>query len=209
MSDEFLQELMRRWRTLTALFNQVLARIGEKRITSADDTGDSAQVLRDEYPQALDQILAVYPWTCATRRKALAQKEGDNLTDYAYMFQIPADCVTVQALIDGDSKEILPYDCIIEGDTLYCNTENLVIRYTKRIEFYEMDSLLVEAFVLLLAHKVAWRITQSVDIENDMYGRYQIALQEAANADGVEKARRFNAQIADIDGWRMDEEDKH
>lgn len=209
MSDEFQLELMRRWRTLTALFNQVLARIGEKRITDANDTGDSATVLRDEYPQALDQILSVYPWTSATRRKALAQKTGDNFTTYEYMFQIPTDCISVQALIDGDSKDILPYDCIIEGDTLYCNTENLVIRYTKRIEFYEMDSLLVEAFVLLLAHKVAWRITQSVDIENDMYGRYQVALQEAANADGVEKARRFNAQIADIDNWREDEKDKY
>lgn len=194
MSEEFELELLRRWRSLTSLFNQVLTRIGEKRINDANDTCDSARVLRDEYPQSYDQILSLYPWACATRRKDLAQKAGDNLTPYEYMFQIPTDCITVQALLDGETYEETPFDCLIEGDALYCNTENCAIRYTKRIEFYEMTSLLIEAFVLLLAHKVAWRITQSVDIENDMYQKYAIALNEAMGAEGKAQAQEWNAK---------------
>ena len=201
MSDDFQQELLRMWRSLTALFNQVLARIGEKRINDANDTGDSATVLRDEYGQAKDQLLSMYPWACATRRVALAQKSGTNLTAYEYMFQIPVDCITVQALLDGETYEPVPFDCRIEGDTLYCNMENPVIKYTHRIRAYEMSPLLVEALVLLLAHKVAWRITQSVDIESDMWGRYQVALADAMNDEGKTQAHQKNAELNPRDRW--------
>lgn len=185
----------------TALFNQVLARLGEKRINDADDTGDSAVVLRDEYQQCVDQLLSVYPWSCATSRADLSQLSDENLTSYEYMFQIPADCITVQGLYDGETKVTIPSDYIREGDRLYCNTEDVGIKYTKRIEFYKMDTLLVEALVLLLAHKVAWRITQSVDIENDMYQRYMVAVQEAAGYDGVERAKWFNSRLLDRNEW--------
>lgn len=201
MSDDFQQELLRMWRSLTALFNQVLARIGEKRINDANDTGDSASVLRDEYGQAKDQLLAMYPWRCATRRVALAQKAGTNMTAYEYMYQVPVDCITVQALLDGETFEPVPFDCRIEGDTLYCNMDNPVIKYTHRIRAYEMNPLLVEALVLLLAHKVAWRITQSVDIENDMYGRYQVALGDALNEEGKLQAHQKNATLNPLDDW--------
>ena len=50
--------------TKTALFNQVLTRLGEKRINNADDTGGSAVVLRDEYQQCVDQLLSEYPFLC-------------------------------------------------------------------------------------------------------------------------------------------------
>ena len=188
----------------TALFNQVLTRIGESRITAADSTNDSAVTIRDEYPQALDQILAEYPWICATRRAALAQKAGANLTQYEYMFQLPADCITVQALIDGESLGEVPDEYMREGDTLYCNNGNPIIKYTKRIEFYDMDTAMVEAFVLLLAHKVAWRITQSVDIETDMYQRYMVALNTAESLDGEERARQQNRVDFGTGDWGRD-----
>ena len=188
----------------TALFNQVLTRIGESRITDADSTNDSAVTIRDEYPQALDQILAEYPWICATRRAALAQKAGANLTRYGYMFQLPADCITVQALIDGESLGEVPDEYMREGDTLYCNNGNPIIKYTKRIEFYDMDTAMVEAFVLLLAHKVAWRITQSVDIETDMYQRYMVALNTAESLDGEERARQQNRVDFGTGDWGRD-----
>ena len=186
----------------TALFNQVLTRIGERRITSADDTGDSATTLRDEYPQAVDQLLAEYPWICATRRAALAQKVGDNLTEYDYMFQLPTECITVQALIDGDQGDVAE-KYKREGDVLYCNIENPIIKYTHRIGFNEMDTPVVEALVLLIAHKVAWKITQSVDIENDMYGRYELALTKAMSLDGEERSRQ-DREIDRAGSWEKD-----
>lgn len=185
--------------TKTALFNQVLTRLGEKRINNADDTGGSAVVLRDEYQQCVDQLLSEYPFLCATRRADLAQASGDNPTQYEYMFQLPADCLEVQGLVDENTPT--PFDCLIEGDKLYCNLEDVAIKYTKRINFTEMSTLVVEALVLLLAHKTAWRITQSIDIENDMYQRYVVALTDAVNADGKTRAHQHNAKLNPRDRW--------
>ena len=187
--------------TKTALFNQVLTRLGEKRINSADETGGSAVVLRDEYQQCVDQLLSEYPFLCATRRADLAQASGDNPTHYEYMFQLPKDCLEVQGLVENEGNTLVPFDCLIEGDKLYCNMLDVSIKYTKRIDFNEMSTLVAEALVLLLAHKSAWRITQSVDIENDMYQRYVMALADAVNADGKTRAHQHNSTLNPRDNW--------
>ena len=183
----------------TELFNAALTRLGERRINDANVTDSSAVVLRDIYQQSVDEVLTAYPWSCATSRAVLAQLDGDNFTGYDNMFQIPADCLYVQSLLDAEEFIPLPDDYIREGQKLYCNLPSLAIKYTKRIEFYDMDTLVQNVLVLMLAYKSAYRITQDKDLEQDMLAQYMAAKQEAEFVDGMEKVNR-NRDDSDK-GW--------
>ena len=174
----------------TELFNAALTRLGERRINDANVTDSSAVVLRDIYQQCVDEVLTAYPWSCATSRAVLAHLDGDNFTGYENMFQIPADCLYVQSLLDAEEFIPIPDDYIREGQRLYCNLEHIAIKYTKRIEFYDMDTLVQTVLVLMLAYKSAYRITQDKDLEQDMLAQYMVAKNEAEFADGMEKVNR-------------------
>ena len=183
----------------TELFNAVLTRLGEKRINDSNVTDASAVVLRDVYQQSVDEVLASYPWSCATSRAVLAHLDGDNFTGYAHMYQIPADCLQIISLLDAEEYYPLTDDYVREGRVLYTDVPVVAVKYTRRIEFYDMDTLVQNALVFLLAAKSAYRITQNAQLEQDMLIQYQGARLEAEFADGYEKKNR-NADQMDR-GW--------
>lgn len=183
----------------TELFNAVLTRLGEKRINDSNVTDASAVVLRDVYQQSVDEVLASYPWSCATSRAVLAHLDGDNFTGYAHKYQIPADCLQIVSLLDAEEYYPITDDYVREGRVLYTDVPNVAVKYTKRIEFYDMDTLVQTALVFMLAAKSAYRITQNAQLEQDMLLQYQSARLEAEFADGYEKKNR-NADQMDK-GW--------
>ena len=183
----------------TELFNAVLTRLGEKRINDSNVTDASAVVLRDVYQQSVDEVLASYPWSCATSRAVLAHLDGDNFTGYAHKYQIPADCLQIVSLLDAEEYYPLSDDYVREGRVLYTDVPNVAVKYTKRIEFYDMDTLVQTALVFMLAAKSAYRITQNAQLEQDMLLQYQSARLEAEFADGYEKKNRNRDELDK--GW--------
>jgi len=183
----------------TELFNAVLTRLGEKRINDSNVTDASAVVLRDVYQQSVDEVLNSYPWSCATSRAVLAHLDGDNFTGYQYKYQIPADCLQIVSLLDAEEYFPLTDDYVREGRILYTDVPNVAVKYTRRIEFYDMDTLVQNMLVFMLAAKSAYRITQNADLEQDMLAQYMIAKNEAEFADGYEKKNR-NVDAFDR-GW--------
>ena len=183
----------------TELFNAVLTRLGEKRINDSNVTDASAVVLRDVYQQSVDEVLASYPWSCATSRAVLAHLDGDNFTGYAHKYQIPADCLQIVSLLDAEEYYPITDDYVREGRVLYTDVPNVAVKYTKRIEFYDMDTLVQTALVFMLAAKSAYRITQNAQLEQDMLLQYQSARLEAEFADGYEKKNRNRDELDK--GW--------
>lgn len=185
----------------TELFNAVLTRLGEKRINDSNVTDNSAVVLRGVYQQAVDEVLAAYPWTCATSRAVLPQVSGDNYTGFLYMYQIPADCLSILSLLDVSTFKPIVDEYIREGNRLYTDRPEVAVKYTHRIEFYDMDTLVQNVLILMLAYKTAYRITQDKELEQDMLNQYQKAVYDAEFADGME---RINRNIDENErGWAI------
>ena len=174
----------------TELFNAVLTRLGEKRINDSNVTDASAVVLRDIYQQSVDEVLASYPWSCATSRAVLAHLDGDNFTGYEHKYQLPADCLQIMSLLDAEQYFPLTDDYVREGRVLYTDVPEVAVKYTRRIEFYDMDTLVQAALILMMAYKSAYRITQNSQLEQDMLLQYTSARLEAEFADGYERKNR-------------------
>jgi len=181
----------------TEMFNQILLRLGEKRVSSWEGTEDRVVVLRGFFNHAVDEVLKEYLWICATSRAVLAQLPDTNLTQYDYVYQLPSDCITVQSLIDvyGETYADVEDVYLIEGRRLYTDLESAGIKYTtNNVEVTELDTYVAEAIVLKVAAKSAFTITKDITLEADMYVQYKEALNIAKSADGIERINRTVSQ---------------
>ena len=120
----------------------------------------------------------------------LPQVSGENYTGFLYMYQIPADCLAILSLLDVSTFKPIVDEYIREGNRLYTDRPEVAVKYTHRIEFYDMDTLVQNVLILMLAYKTAYRITQDKELEQDMLNQYQKAVYDAEFADGMERINR-------------------
>ena len=110
------------------LVARALSKAGEEPITDeewTEGTSNRVRVVKDFYLALLLEALSSYDWTSQKKRErlvALEEEEEPNLTSYAYMYPLPADCAKVVKL-NNDS----PY--IVEGAFLYSDEENAILIY--------------------------------------------------------------------------------
>ena len=115
------------------LVARAFVKAGEEPITDAEwteGTSNRVRVVQEFYLATILDALSSYNWTSQKKRArltALAPEDEDteeNLTGYAYMFLLPADCAKVVAINDGD-----PY--IVEGGYIFCDMEEPVLLYIR------------------------------------------------------------------------------
>ena len=179
--------------TEVEICNMALSRIGEYRIADLSDLSEEAQVCSLFYNQTRDEVLRDYPWNFATKRAELAPLSDPNLTPFEYKYQLPTDALNVITLIDveGETYEDMDSEYLVEGRAIHTNISPCGIRYTQKIEDPGLfDSAFVEAFVLKLASKIAFRITGDRNTEINMLQQYLTQLPEAKGLDGYESKNK-------------------
>ena len=113
-----------------SLVARAFSKAGEEPITDdewTEGTSNRVRVVKDFYLATILESLASYDWTSQKKRAALEiidSETEENLTNYLFMYALPADCAKVVCLKDGK-------DYIIEGGFLYTNSENAVCVYIK------------------------------------------------------------------------------
>lgn len=116
-----------------SLVARAFAKAGEEPITDSEweeGTSSRVRIVQEFYLAVILDALSSYNWTSQKKRARLTALEpddeyaGENLTGYAYMFLLPADCGKVVAINDGD-----PY--IVEGGYIFCDLENPVLLYIR------------------------------------------------------------------------------
>ena len=172
-----------------------LARLGAARISSISDSNPNAVLAAELWPNVRDGVLRDHEWSVAIGRRQLAAVADENLTPYDYGYQLPADpyCLRVLNLIDLESTtytnlrpEAVPYE--IEGRVLWTDVSPCGIRYIKRVEdVSDYDPLLVDAMSLRLAASMAFKVTQSGEIEMKMLNLYSAVLLRAQGWNAEEK----------------------
>ena len=115
------------------LVARAFVKAGEEPITDdewTEGTSNRVRVVQEFYLATILDALSSYNWTSQKKRARLTAITPDNdvteenLTGYAYMFLLPADCAKVVAINDGD-----PY--IVEGGYIFCDMEEPVLLYIR------------------------------------------------------------------------------
>lgn len=117
-----------------SLVARAFAKAGEEPITDAEieeGTSSRVRIVKEFYLATILDALSSYNWTSQKKRARLTpitpdedEDAEENMTGYAFMFALPADCAKVVAINDGD-----PY--IVEGAFIFCDMENPVLLYIR------------------------------------------------------------------------------
>jgi hypothetical protein len=119
--------------------NTSLSNIGHKADVvsiSPPDGGAHAASCARFYPIARDHVLEAYPWSFAIKRWTMTEPTGvEPPSEWEYAYTIPSDMLRPLSILPeeyGDEyKERDNYE--IEGDYLYTNTENAILKYIARV----------------------------------------------------------------------------
>lgn len=170
--------------TETSICNSALAKLGSEPILSLDDDNFRARLCKQQFGILRDEVLESHPWNFAIRRKQIAAVSGfvDPQGEFSYSFQLPSDCLRV-IRADRDS-EILHK---IESDRLLANDEDVRIQYIALVTDVSKWS---RNFREVLAWRIAWdlayAITQSLNVAQNMQAAYELALRRARSYDAQE-----------------------
>lgn len=140
--------------------NMALAHIGIGPIVSLTDNSTQAQLVDRFYNATRDEVMALRPWTFATRRANLASTTNNSLSEWQQAYALPADYLRL-VQINEDEVENITHKYAIEGTTLYCDENSVALVYVARITDATLYSpLFVEALALKLAMKLIGPLAQ-------------------------------------------------
>ena len=153
------------------------------------------------YNQSRDEVLSAYPWTFATRRKALVPKtltsaqEPSYLGDWSDAYFYPCDCIQMQYLVDEtvvSPTELItniPYAVEANPDyttvgseesrLLLCNIaepNGSAVFTTSDIEDTVLPSHFVQPMSILLAANIAFSVTSDLELKASLIRLYAASL---------------------------------
>lgn len=109
---------------------RAFSKAGEEPITQEEWTegnGNRVRVVKDFYLAILLDSLASYDWTSQKKRvrlEAYTEEDEENLTGFAYMYPIPADCAKIVKV--GDNAVY-----IVEGAFIFSDEPDAILLYIK------------------------------------------------------------------------------
>lgn len=167
------------------LVNQALSFLGDDPIVALSDDTERARLANRIFQPTLDSVLRAHPWNCAIDRVALVETTVP-VYSWKHKFILPTDSLRVLSLNEDEEDADSGDSFKIESGFLLTNESTAKIRYIKRITVPDFDSLLFDAAAFRLAAAMAYPITGSTAVSQEMWGLYQARLQEARTVDGQE-----------------------
>ena len=173
------------------LVNNALTLLGHDTLTALTGTDKVTTLCLQFYQRTVDNVLRAYTWNCAMTRSAALTAGTTPAFGYAYSFALPSGCLRV---IRMSEKE---YEFKVEGANLLTDESSAQILYIARIAPTAMDTLLIEAISARLASLLAFPLTNSNKVAEDMWKMYLAKLDEAQNIDAFEGT----ADSLEADDW--------
>jgi hypothetical protein len=169
------------------LANEALLLLGANTITSFTDNDSNAVLVNRFYPSERDALLRSHRWNCAITTANLASLVGTPIIDWQYKFTLPTDPYCLRLLdvrtVTGDIK----LDFAIQGRELLTEESTVDITYIQRLEDTTLyDSLLYQALVFRMAWKLAFPITRSSTVLQQMAQLYDAVVRDARGVDSQE-----------------------
>ena len=174
--------------------NEAMDLLGAATITALTENSKEARLCNRRFETVRDQVLRAHPWNAAITRKALPQDSAAPAFGFTYQYTLPTNpyCLRVLSFWNANvDNEIAAYDSQnmfkVEGRKILTDESTCKIIYIGRVTDTEQyDSLLSSTIAHKLASEVAYAITGSNSIGQQMYQLYQARLAEARSMDAAE-----------------------
>jgi len=179
----------------TEIVNSALRKVGDRRITSIDDTVSSAGVARDVLASERDDLLQRHPWNFATTRAQLALLSAAPVFEFDYAFALPSDYMRTVSVHAGDyGGGDLQYkiEGVKQADDTYvnaivCGSNTAYLRYIRRVTDPNiMTPTFRQVLTLRLAAVFATGIAKSNTLHQLLKEEMRDAMRQAASIDGIE-----------------------
>ena len=174
--------------TEVSICSNALRRLGDDPITSLTDDTERARLCNAFYADARDACLRSHPWNFAITRASLAQLSATPVYGFDYQFALPTDpfCLRVLAM-EFEDYVFKVENLSTQGRVLLTDQETAKIIYIARVTDTTLfDSLFVDTLVAKLAADLAYPVTNSLKVQEQMYKLFQLKLSEARSIDGQE-----------------------
>lgn len=184
--------------------NLALSRIGQKSISSIDESG-IAEKCKIEFNPTKEAILRDYPWSFATRIEALAPISEESFFEWDYVYAYPKNCLAVRKIFNAQtysSTEKQPYRVITSNNAskllILCNLETAYIEYTANItDTTIFDVSFVDAFSWRLGANLAKSLTGNASLATDLMNTYLRVIDKASvnNASEVYQTQQQTSSL--------------
>ena len=174
--------------TEVSICSNALRRLGDDPITSLTDDTERARLCNAFYIPSRDQVLRSHPWNFAITRATLAKLSDTPAYEYSYQYALPNDPYCLRVL----EMEYKDYIFKIEhyasqGRVLLTNESTAKILYIAKVtDTAQFDSMFVDVLTAKLAVDLAYPVTNSVKLQDQMQKLFQQKLSEARSVDGQE-----------------------
>jgi hypothetical protein len=161
--------------------NGALNQLGASTILSLTEDSKNARLCNARYTQVRDSLFRSHPWNCLQKRVQLAADTTAPAWGFTSAYTLPADCLRLLRILDYDSNHK------VEGRKILTNNSSMKILYVARIEDpNEYDELLRETISAALAADIAYAVTSSNPVAQNMYNLFQTKLKDARFVDATE-----------------------
>ncbi len=167
--------------SIVQICNGALNQLGATTIISLTEDSKNARLCNARYTQVRDALFRSHPWNCLQKRLELAADTATPAWGFSYQYTLPADCLRLLVILDYDSNYR------VEGRKILSNTSTMKILYVGRItDPNEYDELLRETLSAALGADIAYGVTSSNPVAQNMYTLFQSKLRDARFVDSTE-----------------------
>lgn len=164
-----------------SICSAALLQLGKAPIASFASPGDTARLCANLYPGERDSILRENDWNCAIKRDILAPMGAAPAFGFTAQFALPGDFLRMVSI--GDYLVGMP-QCQafkVEGRAVLASGTVLPIVYVYRASEATWDSKLVELMTARMLWKLAYPVTQSTSLRDELKAEY-VSMAKSARA---------------------------
>jgi len=177
--------------------NMALQRVGSPAITALDQGNKAANLCQTYFETLRDEVLAAHDWGFARKRRQLALLSETAVGRWTYTYQMPVDCLKPRFVESSLGTQDTKFR--VEGSTILCNEEDIVLVYTARItDTTKFSTDFIKALWTRIAAELAHPLTGSNTKGEGMWKLYYIALKEAETEDSRSDKDEVTEQL---DSW--------
>jgi hypothetical protein len=167
--------------TPVSIASNALLMLGDKPIASFDEATDRARICANLWPDVRDSVLRSHPWNCAVKRVKLLPDADAPAFDWRYAFTLPGDFLRVLSVGEYQNEE----EWRVEAGKVLVNFSPLLLRYVFRNENpATYDGMLVDVMTAQMAARMAYPLTQSAALAQEMGARSASLERKAKAVDG-------------------------
>jgi hypothetical protein len=163
------------------LCNQALARLSAAEIRTLDDGTKNALFCARLLPDAVEEVLAQYDFSCVRRRMTLSPLEERPAYGWELRYRLPVDLLRLIEVM-GDEGVYTPYQ--LENNCILTDSREFAVTYIKRPEDpLELSSGVRRAVYLALALLLTTVMTSNENTAGRISAEMQAALERAKTED--------------------------